>query len=529
MHSYRNTVAALAAIAMSVAGSSNAAAPRELDAQQTVVVANRNVPESIDLAHYYIAARGIPEANLCLVDLPVGETMSRWYYEKRLREPLQDFLRGLNLIEQVRREDENLGPNDNPWRTVRSQLRYIVSMYGVPLRIAESRPFLVSKIARLTEAPFHRDGAAVDSELACMLWESYPIMGYQNNPMYNLVYWTRNDHQIRPIVMAARLDGPDPDSVRRMIDDTINAEKDGLNGRGYVDLRSIKDPDYILGDFWLREASERLSRAGYDVLLDVNDGLFAADVPMPDAVFYFGWYAENVEGPFLRDGFRFRPGAIAYHLHSASAKTLRSRNRYWAGPLLAAGAAAVMGAVDEPYLAFTPDVQIFVDRLCAGLTFGEAAYFSQRALSWQITVVGDPLYRPFSLSVDESIAAMSASGSIDVEWQHVKKINLLISQQRFNVALNYAREVLKRSNSLVIREKLADLYARNELWAEAIREYEQVVTDSKDESRAISAGQRLILLLRGLHNADAERKIRDLLENRWPDSPLQTFLDVGTP
>jgi hypothetical protein len=30
-----------------------------------------------------------------------------------------------------------------------------------------------------------------------------------------------------------------------------------------------------------------------------------------------------------------------------------------------------------------------------GYTFGEAAWAAQPVLSWQTTVIGDPLYRPF--------------------------------------------------------------------------------------------------------------------------------------
>lgn len=506
-----------------------AASARELDIRQTVVVANQRVPESIELARYYMGVRGIPSNHLCVVDLPANDTISRWFYEQKLREPLQAFLREQKLIEQVKRDDANVGPNDNPWRTIKHHVRYVVSMYGIPLRIAESRPYLISKLAKLTEEPFRRDGAAVDSELACLLWESYPTMGYQPNPMYNVVYWTRNDRQIKPLLIAARLDGPDPASVRNMIDGAIKAEREGLHGRAYIDMRSIHDPDYLMGDHWMREAAERLRRAGYEILIDMPEGLFPANLPMDHAAFYLGWYAEYVQGPFLRNGFRFQPGAVAYHLHSASAKTLRSKNKYWAGPLIAAGASAVMGAVNEPYLAFTPDVQIFIDRLCAGYTFGESAYFSQRALSWQITVIGDPLYRPFSHTLMDGIRDLEQAGNPAVEWLHVQRMNQLIEQQQFNVAMEYGRNVLKKSGSLVVREKIADLYAKNDLWADAIREYERVLNEIEKEDQAMRIGHRLILLLRLLGREEDAVKVREHLVTKWPESRLLSYLDEAVP
>ena len=63
------------------------------DAQAVVVVANRNVPESVELAKVYMQARSIPANHLCVVDLPVGGTIVRYIYERRLRDPLLDFLR----------------------------------------------------------------------------------------------------------------------------------------------------------------------------------------------------------------------------------------------------------------------------------------------------------------------------------------------------------------------------------------------------------------------------------------------------
>ena len=93
---------------------------------------------------------------------------------------------------------------------------------------------------------------------------------------------------------------------------------------------------------------------------------------------------------------RFTWLTVAYHLHSYSAYTLRSTNQYWCGPLLAAGATATMGCIDEPFLAGTPNMEVFFSRwLLLGFTFGEAACAAQGAVSWQTTVVGDPLFRPF--------------------------------------------------------------------------------------------------------------------------------------
>ena len=53
------------------------------------------------------------------------------------------------------------------------------------------------------------------------------------------------------------------------------------------------------------------------------------------------------------------------------------------------GAAVTLGAVGEPFLSFTPQVNILADRLCRGYAFGDSAYMSLQVVSWQITVIGD--------------------------------------------------------------------------------------------------------------------------------------------
>jgi len=96
-----------------------------------------------------------------------------------------------------------------------------------------------------------------------------------------------------------------------------------------------------------------------------------------------------------REDFRFEPGAIAVHIHSFSAATLRDARANWAAPLLAHGAAATLGNVYEPYLDLTPHLDVFIDRLRNGFNFAESAYASEPMISWMETNVGDPLYRPF--------------------------------------------------------------------------------------------------------------------------------------
>ena len=114
-----------------------------------------------------------------------------------------------------------------------------------------------------------------------------------------------------------------------------------------------------------------------------------------DVILYFGWYVQNADGPFANPEFKFKRGAIATHIHSYSATTLRSPTRWWTGPLLARGAAAVLGNVYEPFLTLTTQLDLFNARLFEGYTFIEAAWMATPGVSWMNVMVGDPLYQPF--------------------------------------------------------------------------------------------------------------------------------------
>ncbi len=155
------------------------------------------------------------------------------------------------------------------------------------------------------------------------------------------------------------------------------------------------------------------------------------------------------------------PGAFAYHLFSYSAGMLRSANRYWVGPLLAKGATISMGSVTEPYLAGTPNVAVFVACLIGErMSFGEAAYASQPVLSWQTTVVGDPLYRPFAKYGPQLYQELERQHSKWVEWSWLRAadLNLVKGISPAQVA-GFLEQIETTRTSAVLTEKVADLYA----------------------------------------------------------------------
>jgi uncharacterized protein (TIGR03790 family) len=244
--------------------------------------------------------------------------------------------------------------------------------------------------------PLKRNEAAVDSELAVLGFGDRQISGPKNNPYFRSLSRGMERGNFPPgLLLVCRLDAPSVGTVQRIIDDSVEVERTGLWGFAYVDSRKITTGGFAMGDQWLRNLAGDTLRQGIPTIHEDTPELFPDGYPMRNPALYFGWYTENLSGPFKNPGFKFAPGAVAVHIHSFSAATLRDPLRNWCGPLLERGAAATLGNVYEPYLHLTPNLDVFQERLCDGFNFAEAAYAAQPALSWMTTFIGDPLYRPF--------------------------------------------------------------------------------------------------------------------------------------
>lgn len=426
--------------------------------ENVVVVYNSHMPESKAVALHYAERRHVPSKQVVGFDLPKGETMTRSEYRNDLEKPLLKFLESKKLFSF--RADLGAAKKDSvQWKLAESKIRYAVLCYGVPSRILRDNG-LTEPEAENMKVELRRNEAAVDSELALIpLNNSKRVLA---GPVANAFYGTTNAASLNPtngILMVARLDGPTAAIASGLVDKAIEAEKNGLWGRSYFDLRGVTN-EYKLGDDWIRAAAEVNYKFGFETILDERPETFPADFPMSQIAFYVGWYDANVSGPLKKTDVEWMPGAFAYHLHSYSANHLRSTNENWVGPLLASGATATLGAVEEPYLAATPDMGAFFARLMfLGESFGEAAYSSQSTLSWQITVVGDPLYRPFARKPQELHADLLARKSKLIEWSHLRVVDLNIAQG-FPIAevVNYLEKEPITKTSAILTEKLGDLY-----------------------------------------------------------------------
>ena len=451
-------------------------------ADRVVVVYNADDPESRSLAEYYAQKRSIPTNQLCAIHAPVVETISRKDYNDNIRDPVWQFLTRQGLLTQERKSviDPVLGKI--PWLvTVDSKIFYIVLMYGVPLRI-DPDPTVDEKLPKNAPPEFRRNEASVESELALLPTEGVQLSGFLKNPFYSSGSSPFGPPLNRKMFLVGRLDGPDPPTVRRMIDDALTAEHFGLQGRAYFDARGTTAEGYVQGDNWIRLSYRAICDAGYECEFDNREQVFDEDYPMTDVAVYAGWYEGSVTGPFKRKDFRFKTGAIAYHIHSFSAETVRTRTDRWVGPLLAKGAAATMGNVYEPYLSYTPHLDLFFQRLLNGAPFLEAAYDSEPVLSWQTTFIGDPLYRPFLVPLDEQIERLQAAKNPDVQWAYLRQVNLLAANGEPGEAENLCRDKAESLGSKVLYEKLGDLLHVTHRDAAAIAAYQNAIHEPENSS-----------------------------------------------
>lgn len=376
------------------------------DTAATLVIFNENDRDSRELARFYAEQRGIAKEQILGLKCSKLEEITRDEYDRTIAEPLRRAMTS-NFWWKLREPTNPLGPVEA------NKIRFVALMRGIPLKIAET-PKYAGDSPNGPPPIGTVNAASVDSELSVLGLNMRQISGALNNPYFRS-YSTFADIRHPEIMLVCRLDGPTPEIVKRMITDSIAAEKEGLTGIAYIDARNIAEEGYAEGDKWLYSLAGEARRRGTPVVLDNGPELFPENYPMSQAGLYFGWYTEHAAGPMIRPDFRFNRGAVAVHIHSFSGSTVRDPIRNWVAPLLSAGAAATLGNVYEPFLALTPQLDVFHNRLRSGFTFAESAYMSLRALSWMTTVVGDPLYRPYkgALELEER--------PTDGEWAEYRK------------------------------------------------------------------------------------------------------------
>lgn len=347
-----------------------------LDPAHVFVIVNTNVKEGVALADYYMEKRAIPKENRIDIGTLKDETCQRKDYEKDISNPVRTYLK-------KRSQDANTS--------------CLVLMVGMPLRIAGQKGQSLPEKKRQNRQ-IGDTVSSVDSEIALVYETEYPLSGWIRNPLaadknYRELYIDRKN-----VFMVSRIDGPSPEIVKRLIDESIDTEIRGLKGNACLDARwpeaATEDRSgYRLFDASIHRAARKIKESGrMPVILNSSEGLFQKG-ECPDAAFYCGWYSL---GNYI-DAFQWVKGAIGYHIASSECITLKKPgSRVWCKAMIEKGVSATLGPVDEPYVESFPPPDLFFSYLSEGRCLAEAYIKSTPFLSWKMVLVGDPLYRPFN-------------------------------------------------------------------------------------------------------------------------------------
>lgn len=435
-------VAAVMLTAGAKAGEENLAA-------RVVLLANSEDPDSVRVARHYAEVRGVPLENIIALKLPLAESITWREFVVTLWGPLLDELLRAKWVDAI-----PMALTDPVGRRKLAvhghRIGALVTCRGVPLKI-EHDPALDLGAPLTQRAEFRTNAGAVDSELSLLAHPNYPIAAFVPNPLFQ----KENPDALErlQIVRVSRLDGPSVEDALGLVDRAVATERTGLLGRAYVDMGGI----HAAGDRWLEALTIQLESLGWAPAVDRDTAALPATARCDAPVLYFGWYASNLNGPFALPGFRFPPGAIAFHIHSDSAGTLRSTTTGWTGPLVARGVTATVGNVFEPYLEQTHRPDLFFRALARGARLVDAAYFSLPEFSWQAILIGDPLYRPFAVSLETQLQTLATVPPRLSSYAVLRRVNAWVASGRRDEALALARSTQRTAPSLALGLALSRL------------------------------------------------------------------------
>lgn len=236
--------------------------------------------------------------------------------------------------------------------------------------------------------------ATVDSELALLWNEDYPLAGMMPNPLYWKASASKPSRKEPPTLLTARIDGPSEFDCRQIIRASIAAEASGLPGTCYIDCGGLDRAKAY--DENARELYRFLLKAGkVKAVIDESREVFQPG-SCPNAALYVGWYSYRKYVP----AFVWQQGAVGWHVSSGEAEDLRNPDsQHWCPQMIRNGVAATIGSVGEPYLRSFPLPQEFFPLLLTGkYTVAECYFRTAPFTSWRMTLIADPLYNPYVAS-----------------------------------------------------------------------------------------------------------------------------------
>jgi uncharacterized protein (TIGR03790 family) len=338
---------------------------------QVLIVVNKQSRDSREIGQYYLKKRGVPLANLCMIDTSPVEKVERSVYDEEIETPVGKFLKSHNLVEKV---------------------LFIVTTSGVPLIVAGTGEQTASTTA------------SVDSELTELYKHLHGVKTLLPGSVPNPLFRQRDTpfrHPQIPIYLVTRLAAYDMSDMKGLVDRALMARN---TGKFVIDTRA---DEATPGNQWLRAAALLLPKDR--VILDDSAAVL---LNQKDVIGYASWGSNDSDHTQRFLHFQWLPGAIMTEFVSTNARTFKRPPEKWqlgtwkdqaswfagapqtmSADYIREGATGASGHVDEPFLGGCPRPEYVLPAYYSGRTLAESYYLGIPGLSWMNIVIGDPLTR----------------------------------------------------------------------------------------------------------------------------------------
>ncbi|MBN2582439.1 MAG: TIGR03790 family protein [Planctomycetes bacterium] len=342
-----------------------------------VVVANVRSADSVAVANAYRDARGIPDRNICLIDLPVESsrpqnTIPFELYEKAVLDPLGKFLR------------------EHPGR---ERLHFMVLCPDLPLRVNCGERIKTRSMASLLTMP--------GAEKALQRPKN-PYMD-RREAFERIARDAAGDGRMFLVTCLRGYELRDAmDLVRRSVEADGSAPKGTFH---FVLSPHVRQFDTTVKWLESRGMAARLSDNGKPVR--------GAD----DVAGYFSGGSYSGLGWSDISSNTYLPGCLVDMLESYGAmwnnwRTFSYHMQVPVAWMIRAGATGVHGATDEPFADSFPTsghTETLLSNYLAGCNLAEAYWSAIPYLGWQNAVFGDPLCAPYAVRPKVTCRAVDAS------------------------------------------------------------------------------------------------------------------------
>jgi hypothetical protein len=224
---------------------------------QALVVYNANHPDGAAIAEYYAEARGIPAAQICPVELPVGQFASKDQLLAARRTILEDCI--CALIPPELRPQPCATSNVDAVRA-RSKITHLALVKGIPPRLYG------------TPWPSDSEEPSFDFYLAYLVYRSDDVFAPGSSGSYTTSYltsqlidqanalWILSAPPLDPVLHRdlayGRIEAIDRERTFALVDRTLDAERRGVTG-SFLEERSPSNKNFR----FLRELTGSLDPA----------------------------------------------------------------------------------------------------------------------------------------------------------------------------------------------------------------------------------------------------------------------------